>query len=511
MTGRVFVVGSLIVAAIFISVACIYWPTTAYLLGFGRITDYSSHSALVVFVVLVLIWNLRAKLAVLPIRPFLFGFFGLIGLGFIWLAGQLVFTRVFTQLAVLAMVPMAVLTLLGFRWLAAMAFPFFVLMFAVPIWSPLVPTLVKWTAKFAELGIRASGVPIYREGAYFVLPSGTWAVADTCSGVAFLSTCLLLGVLYAWTIYRSTMKRVVFILGAAVIGVVGNWFRVYLTMMVAHLSDNRFLREDHYTFGWLLFAVFLFFFCWFGLRYRDAEPSAGDNSSLDLNGVATNSSPMRGSSAPRLIAVSVLIVFALAVWPLYESRLQVQTISSPMEVADISPQAGWSPVETSTLEWAPELSNPSLLRVQVFEKAGRRVSVFVGIFRNETWESKLVTVSNQLAGGDKSSWNLADRGIVQTEISGLPLEAKTGVILGRTGRVLAWHWYWINGVSTASDLNAKFQQLLTRLHGVHGGSAWVAIYTSANESSEVSSKLLQEFTRDMGGALENALFRTSKP
>ena len=182
-----------------------------------------------------------------------------------------------------------------------------------------------------------------------------------------------------------------------------------------------------------------------------------------------------------------------------------------MEVADISPQAGWSPVEKSTLEWAPELSNPSLLRVQVFEKAGRRVSVFVGIFRNETWESKLVTVSNQLAGGDKSSWNLADRGIVQTEISGLPLEAKTGVILGRTGRVLAWHWYWINGVSTASDFNAKFQQLLTRLHGVHGGSAWVAIYTSANESSEVSSKLLQEFTRYMGGALENALFRTSKP
>ena len=511
MTGRVFVVGPLIVAAIFVSVACIYWPTTAYLLGFGRNTDYSSQSALVVFVVLVLIWNLRSALAVLPIRPYLFGFIGLIGLGFIWLSGQLVFTRVFTQLAVLAMVPMAVLTLLGFRWLAAMAFPFFVLMFAVPLWSPLVPTLVKWTAKFAELGIRASGVPIYREGAYFILPSGTWAVADTCSGVAFLSTCLLLGVLYAWTIYRSTMKRVVFILGAAVIGVVGNWIRVYLTMMVAHLSDNRFLREDHYTFGWLLFAVFLFFFCWFGLRYRDAEPSASDSSALDVNGIAAISSPMRGSSAPRLIAVSVLIVFALAVWPLYESRLQVQTISGPMEVADISPQAGWSPVETSATEWAPELSNPSLLRVQIFEKAGRRVSVFVGIFRNETWESKLVTVSNQLAGGDKSSWNLADRGIVQTEISGLPLEAKTGVILGRTGRVLAWHWYWINGVSTASDFNAKFQQLLTRLHGVHGGSAWVAIYTSANESSEVSSKLLQEFTRDMGGALENALFRTSKP
>ena len=509
MKGRHTVVGPVIVAAVFGAVACVFWSTASYLLGFGREADPTTHAALVILVVLVLIWNLRDELATLPIRPFLLGFTGLIGLGFVWLAGQLVFTRVFTQFAVLAMVPMAVLTLLGLRWLSAMAFPFFMLMFALPVWSPLVPTLVKWSAKFAELGIRASGVPIYRDGAYFVLPSGSWSIADACSGVAFLSTCLMLGVLYAWTIYHSPIKRLVFVAGSAIIGVVGNWIRVYVTMMVAHITDNRLLRDDHYLFGWLLFAVFLFVFCWFGWRYRDTEQLESSAGHLERNGDGANASSSGKAGTPRLTAIAVATVATMVIWPVVESRLAVPQEISKIEVADLSLQQGWSRVEKSSIEWVPEIINPSQVRIQTFEKGGQRVDVFFGVYRNETWDSKLVSVSNQLAGGGKSNSSLADRGGALTEMSGIPLEAKSGVILGRTGRVLAWHWYWINGVSTANDLHAKLQQLFIRLQGVRATPVWVAIYTGANVSSDASSKLLQEFMHEMGGSLESALVRTA--
>ena len=502
--------GPLMVAAIFGAVASAYWPTFSDLLGFGRDADHSTHSALVVLVVLVLIWNLRDELTHLPIRPYLLGLIGLIGLGFIWLSGQLVFTRVITQFAVLAMIPMAVLTLLGFRWLTAMAFPLFMLMFALPVWNPLVPTLVKWSAKFAELGIRASGVPMYRDGAYFVLPSGSWSIADTCSGVAFLSTCLLLGVLYAWTIYHSPIKRIAFIAGSAVIGVVGNWIRVYLTMMIAHVTDNRLLRDDHYTFGWLLFAVFLFVFCWLGWRYRDRDELTVGISEITEDRVGTNYWSSREAGLSRLIAIAVLILATLVIWPLFESSLSVSLDSSKREVAELSPRGGWSRVETSSVEWMPEIKNPSQVSVQSFEKNGQRVNVFLGLYRNEGWDSKLVSVSNQLAGTEKSSAALADRGVALTEVSGIALEAKTGIIIYRAGRILAWHWYWIDGLSTASDPRAKLKQLLVRLRGARVTSGWVAIYTDANESSAVPSKLLQEFMRDMGGSLESALVRTDK-
>ena len=504
MTDRFQAFGPSIVAAIFATIAAIFWPTFSTLLGLGRDSDYSSHGALVVLVTLVLVWGLRAKLATLPIRPFLPGLIGLIVLGFVWLSGELVFTRVLTQFAVLSMIPMTILTLLGFRWVAAMAFPLAVLMFAVPIWSPLVPTLVKWTAKFAELGIRASGVPIFREGAYFVLPSGNWSVADTCSGVAFFSTCLLLGVLYAWTIYDSYAKRFIFVVGSAVIGIVGNWVRVYLTIMIAHHTDNRLLRDDHYTFGWLLFAVFLFVFCWFGWRYRDT-----DEPQRNLRPTNPLETREHAPSRALLAAISLAALAILAGWPILKTKLLSPQESNGVRIANLSPQAGWSRQENSNLGWMPEISNPTQIRVQVFEKSGQRVDVFIGVFQNEHWNSKLVTSANHLTGGDKSNWNLVDRGSARTELSGKPLQVKTGVVLGRASRALAWHWYWVDGVSTGNDLHAKFQQLTMRLQGMPNASAWVSIYTGANVSAEVSSKLLNDFMHDMGGSLERALLQTT--
>ena len=511
VTVRPSLVGPLIVTAVFGIVASIFWPTFSYMLGFGREANSSAPVALVFVVVLALVWNLRDELVMLRIRPFLPGFIGLISLGFFWLAGQLVFTRTFMQFAVVAMVPMVVLTLLGVRWLVAMAFPFFMLLFALPVWSPLVPTLVKWSAKFAEFGIRASGVPIYRDGAYFVLPSGSWSIADSCSGVAYLSACMLLGILYAWTLYHSPVKRLLFIVGAGVIGVVGNWIRVYLTMMIAHLSDNRLLRDDHGPFGWWLFAVILGGFCWLGWRYRDSEPLASRSGRLNHDGSNVNSSLLNDKvEAFKFVAISVLILATLMVWPFVESRLSEPLENGKNEIADLSVREGWSRVEKLSVDWVPVLQNPSQVRVQRFEKGGRRVDVFIGVFRHETWDSKLVTVSNLLAGGAKSNSSLADRGSVLTAISGRPLDAKTGVILGPTDRILAWRWYWIDGVSTGNDLRAKLQQLQVRLMGKRPASAWVAIYTGANTTSAAPSELLEEFMRDMGGSLESALVQTSK-
>jgi EpsI family protein len=507
--GRPTVFAPLIVIAVFTAVGCIFWTTASKLLAWQE-NDPGTHALLVVLVVWVLIWNLRDELAALPIRPCLWGLAGLMGLGFIWLSGELVFTVVFSQFAVVAMVPIAVLTLLGARWLAVMAFPFFVLLFALPIWSPLVPTLVKWSAKFVELGIRASGVPIYREGAYFVLPSGSWSIADACSGAAFLSTCLLLGFLYAWTIYHSPQKRFFFVVGSAVIGVVGNWIRVYLTMMIAHITDNRLLRDQHETFGWLLFAGFLMVFCWLGWRYRDTEQFENIDGQQSRVPVAANSPLPERARRFRFITISVAIVGVMLIWPLLASRLSTPQEAGEIEIADLSPARGWLRVENAAVDWVPELKNPSRIRVQSFEKGGRRVSVFVGVFKNESWNSKLVTVANQLASGERSNWSLAERGVVWTEISSHAFEAKTGIVVGARDRVLAWHWYWIEGVSTSEDLRAKLQQLFIRLKGSPVNSAWVAVYTVANTAPEASSTLLQEFMHDMGVSLERALGRVTK-
>ena len=505
---RPLVFGPLFVAAIFAAIVVAYWPTFFVLMDLaGTPAENYTHRTLVLPVFFVLLWSQRVELAALPIRGVWWGLIGLIGAGSVWLIGELVFVRVVTDLAVIAMVPVAVLTVLGVRWLAALIFPLAFLLFAVPATDPLQPTLVNWTAKAAFASIQASGVPIYREGAYFMLPSGGWVVADACSGIRYLITCLMLGVMYAWSMYRSTLKRILFVAGAIIIGIVGNWIRVYLTIVIAHISDNRLLRADHGDFGWVLFAIFLFVYGWIGWRYREDR---NEEDPAPRNAEATDRTGYKNTSGPKVALATVLMLACLAAWPLVERVLLRSGLDQAINIADIAPQRGWVRVDKPSVAWTPEMKNPKRERVQSFEKNGNQIEVFTGIFVNQSWNSKLVTSVNRFANDDNPNWSLAKRGIAHTAISGKPLDPKTGIVLGRGERILAWQWYWVDDIFTGSDIPAKLRQLLARVQGRGDASAWIAIYTRADASSDTAAKVLEEFVRDMGDSLERAIMISTR-
>src|SRR5213076_217780 len=108
-------------------------------------------------------------------------------------------TAVPAHFAVVAMVPAAVAALLGTAWLRALAFPLAFLFFAVPFGEAWIPTMMQWTADFTVAALRLSGVPVFREGMYFSIPSGEWSVIETCSGIAYMSACFMIATLFAWT------------------------------------------------------------------------------------------------------------------------------------------------------------------------------------------------------------------------------------------------------------------------------------------------------------------------
>ena len=68
------------------------------------------------------------------------------------------------------------------------------------------------TADFVVLALQATGIPVYREGLWFVIPSGQWSVVDACSGVRYLIASFMVGSLFAYLNYRSLRRRAVFVL-----------------------------------------------------------------------------------------------------------------------------------------------------------------------------------------------------------------------------------------------------------------------------------------------------------
>lgn len=486
--------GPLFVAAILAALAGIFWPTVRELMGLGPRSD--GRLALVGGAFLAIVWSQRTELARLPVRPFWPGLLGLALLALVWLAGELALVRVLTDAAVIAMIPMTVLAVLGPRWVSAMAFALGYLVLAMPLERPIIPALAEWTAQFTIMGLRAFGVQVDRDGAYFAIPTGNWSVADACSGIEYLASCLMLGVLFAWAVFRSTRKRIIFAAGALVIGIVGNWLRAFLTVMIAHLSENRLLRDDHSTFGWVLYAVLLIVYCAIGWRFRDAEPVGEPSSPAAPSG--------EQASARRSCAFAAAALAVLALAPLIDAALARTASARAIEVADIAPQRGWAQSAQPAVEWTPELNNPYRRRVQSFEKDGRRIDVFTGIFRGQSRDSKLVSVLNRLVDPDGHDWALSERGVAATALAGASLEVAAALVVGRRDRLLAWHWYWVDGVATASGARAKLALLRARLRGEDDSSAWVAIYTDASRSPE-AARALDAFMREMGASLERAL------
>ena len=166
------------------------------------------------------------------------------------------------------------------------------------------------TANFTVFALRLTGIPVYREGLFFTLPSGSWSVVEACSGLRYLIASLTLGLLYAYLTYRSFARRAIFIAFSVIVPIVANWLRAYMIVMIGHLSSMKYaVGVDHLIYGWLFFGVVMLILFWVGSFWReDLEPRQAAPGSVPL---ATRDQASRAAMMTGAIAAAVIV----AVWP----------------------------------------------------------------------------------------------------------------------------------------------------------------------------------------------------
>ena len=230
-----------------------------------------THAFLVPPIVLWLIWRQRSALAPMVPRPMPWVLLPLAAAVGVWLLGDLAVVNSVTQFAFTAMLILLVPALLGPEVTRRLAFPLAFSFFAVPLGDILLPQLMQWTADFTVLALRLSGVPVYREGLQFVIPSGTWSVIEACSGVRYLIASFMVGSLFAYLNYRSPWRRLAFGVVSLLVPVLANWLRAYMIVMLGHLSDNTLaVGVDHLIYGWVFFGFVIMLMFVIGGRF--AEP-----------------------------------------------------------------------------------------------------------------------------------------------------------------------------------------------------------------------------------------------
>lgn len=486
----------------------LYRETAVAMVGIWARSETFTHAFLVPPISLWLVWRQRRALARLAPRPALWLLMPMIAIGLVWLLGDLAAVNAVTQFALVALIVLAVPAVLGWQVARALMFPLAFLFFAVPVGEFLLPVFMLWTADFTVLALRLSGIPVYREGLQFVIPSGNWSVVEACSGVRYLIASLVVGTLFAYLNYTSLRRRLIFVGVALLVPIIANWLRAYMIVMIGHLSNNRLaVGADHLLYGWVFFGIVIGLMFWIGARWR--EPEADDGAT---GAVAPHEAP-----APALAFWSAAFVAALvAALPLagLAAVEQAERGRGQPRIAAVTVQ-GWLDSDESFVNWKPAFHGAAAEYTGALRRGGAKVGLYIGYYRQQDYERKLVSSTNTLLRADNRLWAPVsqraravtvphgDLRVRETLLRGSPVPGRSA-----TPMLRVWQTYWIDGELTTSDHVAKARTALARLLG-RGDDGAVLIFYALEEQPGEAEAALQAFVADSLPVLRLQLERMS--
>jgi exosortase A len=475
----------------------LYFDTAHAIVSLWIHSDTFTHGFLVPPIVLWLVWRQRQAIAQIAPKPGLLAWPLVAGAAFAWLLGDLAAVNALMQWAFAWLIVLLVPAVLGWAVARSIAFPLAFLFFAVPFGEFAMPQLMEWTADFTVLALRLSGIPVFREGLQFVIPSGNWSVVEACSGVRYLIASLTVGTLFAYLNYQSTSRRVMFIAVSFLVPVIANWLRAYLIVILGHLSGNKLAAGvDHLIYGWVFFGVVIMLMFMVGARWSESEPEPASTAEMQSSGGSTASLAFTGVTA---IAMAALLTMPMVVRTAINGSNHA--LASPQLVAPASLGDGWSSVAQPLASWQPAFVNPSAQFQKTYAHGEHVVGLYIGYYNRQGNDRKLVSSENGLVRSKDPLWAQVSRGTHTLELDGKPVVVRTAELRDaqvadavRDQRLVVWQMYWVNGTLTASDVLAKAYAAGYSLIGRGDDSAVILVYATKSDAGQ-GNKVIADFLR----------------
>ncbi len=413
-----------------VGVLLVYRDTAESIVAIWIRSETFAHGFVVIPICLWLGWRKRAELASATAAPWWPGLVVVLLAGALWLVTSLADVLGVKQFALAFMLQAAVISVLGPRVARVLALPLGFLLFAVPAGEFLVPVMIDRTADFTVAALRLSGVPVYREGNVFTIPSGNWSVVEACSGVRYLIASVMVGVLYAAIAYRSWTRRIVFVAASIIVPVIANWLRAYMIVMIGHLSNNRLaVGVDHIIYGWVFFGLVMLLLFWAGSWWAQAEAPIPDRAA---GGTAhANAGPRLGAAPSRFYAAAVAAIAVAALWRPVEVFFEGAPVAPVPALAALPAERGWSPLEQAPFDWRPDYSGFAAVSQEGFSRDGIPAGVFVALFRGQGKGHELITSRNALVLPSNPQWHELSHADTEVDWHGRKVAAVRSEIAGR--------------------------------------------------------------------------------
>lgn len=490
LSGTHWNMAAALVIACVVAILAFHHQTALSTVAIWNRSETFAHGFLIFPISIYLIWLKRHALAHAIPHPDRRGLVALAALGFGWLLADAGSVLVVAQYCLVAMIPVAVWTVLGGQVVRAIAFPLAFLFFAVPTGEFLIPHLMNFTADFVVAALQLTGMPVYREGTFFTIPSGQWSVVEGCSGLRYLIASFTLGTLYAYLTYRSTKRRLIFSALSLIVPIIANGLRAYMIVMIAHLSDMKLaLGVDHLIYGWVFFGIVMMLLFWIGAYWREDHE---ESETVIAPSSATTPTP------PRALAATSLALIALAaLWPAYAYYLNNRPIDTRQPaIALPDTLGGWARQETPLSDWQPHYVGPDATATQTYRKDGMVVSVTLAYYRTQRQDAELINSQNYMVQQKHPVWSNVGETTREIARQGKPATVVQTRLRAPESRLLVWHWNRLSDIDTINPYLAKLLLAKSRVLGQQDDGTAIILSARYEDTPEPATKTLQAFIDD---------------
>ena len=460
-----------------------------------------AHGFLIVPISCWLAWRQRTRLAALAPRPSRQGLLLLGALGLTWLLADAANVPVVEQYAATAMLPACVLAILGWPAVRLLAFPLAYLFLAVPFGEIFIEPLIDFTAAFTVTALQWSGVPVFRDGSNFSLPTGNWSVVEACSGLRYLIAALALGALYAHVNCHSTRRRVAVMAAALLVPILANGVRAYLIVMLGHLSDMRLaVGVDHLIYGWLFFGLVALLLFWLAARWRELPPPRAVPSAQPVRLSA-------GAASPRAaVRAGVACLLLASLWPALALASQRDDASTlPAMVLTLPDPPAWRRLHDAVAAWqAPYAGTPARFAATYAYQDGDGAPVGLQLhwYARQARDAELLT-HQALPYGPR--WMPLAQRVRHVKLASGEQAVRESVLAHGGERLLVWRVYRQGGIVTARPMLVKLLLAQAKLLGRRQDGADIIVFAAYDELAPPPRARLQAFLQAALPVIEQRL------
>ncbi len=451
--------------AILVVTACVAFILAFYDILVAIVTQWVgdesagyNHGFLVLLCTVYLLYLKRDQLRELTPDPQKLGFIPLTLLVILLLLAELTEIQALKMLIIPLLVFSSIYIILGKQYLKKMLVPIGIIVFALPIWKPLLPILQDITTWITDFNLSVLGRPAYVVGNYVHITGGVFLIEEACSGLRFLLIATILSLINSDMNFHTRKQTITLLALAIGLAFLANWLRVIIIVVLGDITDMQHsLVHDHVNFGWLVF-LFVVLIPYLLIARLVPQPTQVPKSDSEHDTKTLLNS--------RYFFVTLLVILSV---PALRYGLQAGSSASSQEIEIPLALDHWNGNGNvlGKSAWRPDYKNATDELFRSYSgSSGVEIDLHVFNYSEQKQGAELINVENNIADG--AMWNVVPSTESRYLISDANQVKKVNaveVVNNQNERKLVWYWYDIGGFVTSSQYAAKLLQIVAQLKG----------------------------------------------